>query len=1014
MPESLSVQRQVRFALHQLSAENGSFKFEALARRLARQTVSRNLLPATGPVQSGGDQGRDAETYRTELPGQVQRIGREHGLVEGVGIAVACTLQKVDVLVKFASDIASIVQSGTPVGFIAAYCEADVPIARRHEFRDAMQTTHGVHVEVFDGTAIAELLAERSLFWIAREFLDFSIDAFPEDDLVARPDWYESDLARWQTVDSSTGSFGDLTDLTGCVRCAMSHEDGREDLEFWMSKLEPFTANAVYPRLRNLARYEFCLAQLRGFRDMRPVDPMVTDFIEGALESGDSAALNDAATLAAYTCGAVVQGVTSHTPREADSWIRRLIDQFQQRLVAADSAGARCELLATLSFLRLQIDFTAFRDSDELDLIPPVRAQPSNLDPEVLANIERLPAGEYPMIDVDGVFLAWEGVLEASRDSPLFPIERVNRLVRLLSNVLIDDPRFDPVAREFDERIGARLGEIARGEGIRGRAMDYYSSGRLLEALRDLHRVQVAWFSGSANDGLFITLRMTGSVYEQLNLFMAAKQQGLLAAHFLPPNRERDVWRALVSIARAEYHQGAWFSAIEFCALALRTYEALEENAYGDEPSHDELGAALIEIAIIREVANRLGGAHQRYVDEVLSRWGTDAEIDSMLETLPEEPWWAEVPTLELLDRVRTELGYAPFSDAGPTRSHSWMALGVHWRVRFANDAVTTQVAERFIAAAQILAADLALRDPCYWPTEVTIDIEALNPTSAPTCEEAGFEERGQRLRVGLPRIDDSSRDSIEPATDSTLAVVVQVFASVSALSEPEFMTSIEGAIINGIHTKLVPGTIYDVAWRAIASVKEAEFEDRRRAELGEEPQPPESPLLAMPPSHGPGFSAEDALERASSIYDDAPAVLRNTLPALRRDSAFLEVARQLGREGWLDRHLLLMIWNIAQNWHYVRPGMSPNEMREVGRRFRDPEPEGAMVPLSEFTLERMKRQLATTQLSTARGLGLVFRPERLEESDIDRLLRVRYDYWITDVPHAAVFAPDGARGRED
>ena len=41
--------------------------FERLAFELARLRVASNLLPATGPVQAGGDQGRDFESYRFYL-----------------------------------------------------------------------------------------------------------------------------------------------------------------------------------------------------------------------------------------------------------------------------------------------------------------------------------------------------------------------------------------------------------------------------------------------------------------------------------------------------------------------------------------------------------------------------------------------------------------------------------------------------------------------------------------------------------------------------------------------------------------------------------------------------------------------------------------------------------------------------------------------------------------------------------------------------------------------------------
>ena len=70
---------------------------EHLARALAGGTVTLNIVPATGPITAGGDQGRDFETYRTELPGQVQSLGRDIGLRDTDCAGPCCTLQQENV-----------------------------------------------------------------------------------------------------------------------------------------------------------------------------------------------------------------------------------------------------------------------------------------------------------------------------------------------------------------------------------------------------------------------------------------------------------------------------------------------------------------------------------------------------------------------------------------------------------------------------------------------------------------------------------------------------------------------------------------------------------------------------------------------------------------------------------------------------------------------------------------------------------------------------------------------------
>ena len=45
--------RMIRFALDELSRENGHHAFEELCRELAQARMVSNLLPATGPVAGG-------------------------------------------------------------------------------------------------------------------------------------------------------------------------------------------------------------------------------------------------------------------------------------------------------------------------------------------------------------------------------------------------------------------------------------------------------------------------------------------------------------------------------------------------------------------------------------------------------------------------------------------------------------------------------------------------------------------------------------------------------------------------------------------------------------------------------------------------------------------------------------------------------------------------------------------------------------------------------------------------
>src|SRR5258707_5799748 len=153
----------VRFQLSQLSTRNAHHEFENLAFEIARIRVVPNLLPATGPVQAGGDQGRDFESYRTFLAGTTLGTSAFATRASKGIIVGACSIQK-DIVEKIKNDLKTIFSSGTRRQHVVYFCEADIPVARRHEMQALCQQQYGATLDIFDGQAIADMLADRDAF----------------------------------------------------------------------------------------------------------------------------------------------------------------------------------------------------------------------------------------------------------------------------------------------------------------------------------------------------------------------------------------------------------------------------------------------------------------------------------------------------------------------------------------------------------------------------------------------------------------------------------------------------------------------------------------------------------------------------------------------------------------------------------------------------------------------------------------------------------------------------------
>ena len=130
MANPSQVEAQVRFALSQLPAQNAHHVFEHICRHLTQQFICSNVLPATGPVSAGGDQGRDFETFRTYLREELGPHGAFLGLVSEGTVTFICTTQMQDLLAKLRQDIKKVCASGHPVHEIRAFTLQSVPVGK--------------------------------------------------------------------------------------------------------------------------------------------------------------------------------------------------------------------------------------------------------------------------------------------------------------------------------------------------------------------------------------------------------------------------------------------------------------------------------------------------------------------------------------------------------------------------------------------------------------------------------------------------------------------------------------------------------------------------------------------------------------------------------------------------------------------------------------------------------------------------------------------------------------------
>jgi hypothetical protein len=163
-------------------------------------------------VGTGGDQGRDFETFRSFIQDSV-----DHGFaaIEAIGrIAFTCTLKQERLADKIRADLAAVMKGG-PIAAVYSFCEADLPVAHRHKLQEWAKETYHVELEIIDGNGLAEQLTTPEMFWIVNTYLHLPASLASPDAGYDRPQQLPVGIADF------TGRTRELAELTAlCLPAA--------------------------------------------------------------------------------------------------------------------------------------------------------------------------------------------------------------------------------------------------------------------------------------------------------------------------------------------------------------------------------------------------------------------------------------------------------------------------------------------------------------------------------------------------------------------------------------------------------------------------------------------------------------------------------------------------------------------------------------------------------------------------------------------------------------------------
>lgn len=963
--------QQIRFALENLSERNGQHEFEHLCRHFARHRVCFNILPATGPVGGGGDQGRDFETFRTFIYGLGNDKFAAHG--ENKKLAFACSLQKQPEKSKIRGDVKSIVSGTQRPDVIYFFSSRSVAVAARHKLQSWAKKTHKVELEIVDAEALAEQLAYAEVFWIAARYLSVPLEIFPT--MPDANDQYKTKKESWSKSTGSPSRYSDFVELKRCARYALG--DAPQDIPFWLGLLAKYEKSQVGEVVWPQAAYELIVLNARQTRSLRGQEDRIRRFVSEAKCFQYPDEVENTATIMTYVVAMHRLGEVDMDATEIQREWLELRDKIEKGIQNPLSPNQLCLWLEVRSHLSFAGGVTK----------------------------ETLP-------DITETLSWWLRVAEECPNAPTFPVQQFHDQLFDYMELIGERPEFDTILAKLRPEIAKRTGDAALAESHFKRAEQFSKQKQYARAIRELHDARVKWFSEETLDQSLYCCVLLARSYSHLNMHYAAIYYAL-AAGFIVANSPRPsladkLCDCLASAACAAYAQGHWclFSGLTESLLILHNERAPNPGSLNE---HEHLQWLVGNLPMAALVIQRLLPSHFDNFFADLRRWGFGNLTEEGMKAIrPPFDKWSDA---DFSRALRKNFTGPPFSDAGNRCEAVWSALGIRWRIRWDNSYEALKVAGETVAFLQIAITEFAGCDLDVVPGELQIDIELTS--DARITIESLPDNSAYLWRIRVPRAPKPGRDGMNEVAEQMLVCVIEIVRAFSVMSSERFKseTILESgmriyghAVFARRFPELIGFFLPDPGFRS----------DLRKAikcpvKL-DKWTPAVSPELEWVNSIHSRFDEDAELKRIRIRYDKAIPSLRLTLKRLARDSDFRSTLEALRAKGWKDWHVLQALSNTAANYRSkLKLGDRPEEAAFkrvfIKELFAEETADSPVVPLERFSrLELEFNSLMVISSSMMKHMGLEPYHTTPNVDGIREYLRHRWRYWDLDVEHPPVF----------
>jgi hypothetical protein len=629
-------------------------------------------------------------------------------------------------------------------------------------------------------------------------------------------------------------------------------------------------------------------------------------------------------------------------------WRDNIGDKIEAELQATTQPGKRCLLLQTRGFLYLM--------------------------PE---------PGKEHKFSIDPAIDSWLELASLADKAYLFPLEdfadRLTQILELSENFSFagDHPDFEKLTQQIDELLTKRHGGFVAAEKCRNRAVALYKQGKLLRAIKEIHKAKVKWFARETLRGSLLATLFISNCYQEMGLAFAAKYYALVVAHIAIHSQDDDVQslisRALIDAASCDYSLGSYCGFFDLTDVGLAALNAFSTDI--DASSiENEINKSVFHTSIIRTLTKRLNRDLLIFVDGRIKNWlGLEEYFDELIPKA--EGVWSDKNISEIWAVLEEQMCDRPFSDLGHLRSVKFLALGVTWKFRWENTYELTPIAEEILSVLQVLLADFANID--WYLLRTTVEVEIRFGVE----REVGIQQlpSNELGRWRLTLTDIKTREELD---NIALELAVTLLEHTSLLPTEEFLDRIEIAFREGLSDKAFFGQRYSILYREFVDKEKFESSNRRSKVIPEANRsfnPILHHQLSWYSGPGPGYSEEAAKEALENRYTRSIIPIQHTLKRLSQEQPFKDTVRNLRASGWLDWHILNAMSMVVLNYRVNKEIGSASRPETYEQRLielmNQPEDENAdSVPLSEFSEQNLRLYLWFSMGSTLKNLGFELR----------------------------------------